>query len=394
MDASPLSCTEVTSQAYQVIGTISVDSTGVYELADGGNLLGFNDIGQGIMDLVISVYEGEFDPLEPAVNRVITIDEGEGVALDAGTEYILVLQPYCENESGVFAVVVRGPGLISGPGFISAARTFGTHTAGDETANFPGIGTHVFDASAPYQAPATGLYHLGEIGLYFNAGIRLFVYRGSFNPEDTALNLVDDVDFAGSLFLEANQDYVFVAVDQDDLLGAWQYLFFPPGQVYFNASIRGAWVTPGVEGAGIMVELGEETGVLFFAWFTFPESAQALAAAREEWLTAATGGSQGKTSVGSTDQRWLTAFGAIPPQGNFMSISYENTTGGAFDQTSPIPTTNSAYGTGTVELIGCSQMEVTYDLPGGVSGSAQMYRIIPDGELECYRSTPAGPVTP
>jgi len=170
--------------------------------------------------------------------------------------------------------------------------------------------------------------------------------------------------------------------------------FADAGMVLGTARRREPPFTPGVEGAGIMVELGEETGVLFFAWFTFPESAQALAAAREEWLTAATGGSQGKTSVGSTDQRWLTAFGAIPPQGNFMSISYENTTGGAFDQTSPIPTTNSAYGTGTVELIGCSQMEVTYDLPGGVSGSAQMYRIIPDGELECYRSTPAGPVTP
>ena len=40
-----------------------------YEVTDAGNLLGFTGTGQGIVDIVISIYEDSFNPLDPEANR-------------------------------------------------------------------------------------------------------------------------------------------------------------------------------------------------------------------------------------------------------------------------------------------------------------------------------------
>ena len=50
MAASPASCGEVENQVYQQAGTVTMSSTGVYEMADAGNLLDFTGIGRGIVD--------------------------------------------------------------------------------------------------------------------------------------------------------------------------------------------------------------------------------------------------------------------------------------------------------------------------------------------------------
>ncbi len=98
--------------------------------------------------------------------------------------------------------------------------------------------------------------------------------------------------------------------------------------------------------------------------------------------------------LGSTDQRWLTGFGAIPPDSNFMNINYENTSGGFFNAMTPIPTTDSNYGSGSVEVIDCSNILIRYDLPDGLLGSAPMIRAIPDGKIACLESISAAPVVP
>ena len=77
-----------------------------------------------------------------------------------------------------------------------------------------------------------------------------------------------------------------------------------------------------------------------------------------------------------------------------MNIKYENTTGGFFNETTPIPVTDSNYGSGTIEVTDCSNLVITYDLPAGISGTAPMTRTIIDGVQECLESVNAGPLVP
>ena len=143
-------------------------------------------------------------------------------------------------------------------------------------------------------------------------------------------------------------------------------------------------MTPGVDGAGVMMEVATDTGLLFFAWFTFP-GAQAMLHS-DDGIRA--------EAVGSDDQRWLTGFGAIQAGSSVVNITYENTTGGIFNAETPKPATDSNYGTGSAEIIDCSNIVLDFNLPDGVSGSAAMVRAIPDGLQDCLKSVDAAPLTP
>ncbi len=393
MAASPVSCGEVENQIYLETGTVTVSSTGDYELADAGNLLGFSGTGQGIVDIVINIYEDSFSPADPGFNRIAIIDEGAAVTLESGKNYVLVLQPWCENISGVFGIVIRGSGIISGAGFNSAAFTSGQHELSDASADFPmGIGLHAYDVSGPVTVPQTGIYYFGEVGVNFNAGITLLAFEESFNPNDTSANLVGSASLVGPLSLSSDKIYVFVTVDTDDLAGNWQYALFPPGPVRFNESMKGAWVTPGVDGSGVMMEVGLQSGVLFFAWFTFPDAPLSMLATKSAPTLSSVSEISANVDIGSTDQRWLTGFGPIHLDSSIVDIKYENTTGGIFNAVTPKPTTDSNYGFGTAEVTGCNNITITYDLPGGVQGTAPMVRALSDGLTDCLESINAAPI--
>ncbi|MFT5138508.1 MAG: hypothetical protein ACI9H8_000308 [Lysobacterales bacterium] len=393
MGASPASCGEFGTQVYQEIGVVHVSATGIFEIADAGNLLGFTGEGRGIVDIVISIYQDDFNPGSPSANRLTSIDEGVSITLEADKDYVLVIQPWCENISGVFAIILRGDATFTGQGFESDSVTFGQHDQTDPTASFPeGIGTHSYNASGLISVFETGLYYFGDVGINFNAGITLLAYENAFDPASTGANLAGIVSNAGSLLLSKDKSYVFVAVDTFDLGGNWQYTLFPPGPARFNDSMRGAWVTPGVDGAGVLMEAGLQSNILFFAWFTFPD-APALANSSKTAETLNSKSQIGKEAdIGSTDQRWLTGFGVIHPDNAVVDISYENTTGGQFNATLPKPTTDSIYGFGTAQVFDCNNIIITFDLPGGVSGSAAMMRAIPDGMDQCEQMRNAAPI--
>ena len=75
MAASPINCGGIETQTYQQAGTVTVSTTDIYELADAGNLIGFSGLGQGIVDITISIYEDIFDPANPDLNRIAIIDD-------------------------------------------------------------------------------------------------------------------------------------------------------------------------------------------------------------------------------------------------------------------------------------------------------------------------------
>lgn len=387
MTASPVSCGQVSNQAYLQAGTISVSSTGDFEIADSGNLLGFTGTGQGIVDIVINIYENSFDPADPGLNRIAIIDEGSTATLESGKNYLLVIQAYCENISGVFGIVLRGSGTITGAGFESDSHTIGQHAPSDPTATFPdGIGTHGYDLSSLVSVPSTGIYYFGEVGLNFNADVTLLAYENSFDPNNTGTNLAGWVSQTGSLSLSKDKLYVFVAVDANDLEGNWQYTLFPPGPARFNESMKGAWITPGVDGAGVMMEIGSKSGVLFFAWFTFPDAPVVQLASKTPMNP------EPSADIGSSDQRWLTGFGPIHALSSTVDIRYENTTGGIFNATLPKPVTDSNYGFGTAQVTDCNNINISYDLPGGVVGTASMIRALNDGVNDCLEAVNADPI--
>lgn len=395
MEASPGSCGIAASQVYVVAGTITVSTTGFYELADAGNLLGFLDIGPGIADIVIDIYQDSFNPDNASANRIATIDEGQALELETGHSYLLVLQPYCENKGGVFGLVIRGIGTISGAGFETPLNSYGEFSPADNSADFPlELGVHAYDVSAPVVAPESGQYYFGDVGINFNADIVLMVYEGSFNPLDTSSNWVAASSYAGAVSLAKDQSYVFVAVDVNDLGGEWQYALFPPGLAGFNESMKGAWVTPGVDGSGVLMDISTEIDVLFFAWFTFPETVVSQQSKAELTLQSVPNDAATvDASPGSADQRWLTAFGDLPEAGSFMNIKYENTTGGLFNSVNPKPSTDSNYGTGSVQVIDCGNILISYELPDGLSGSAAMVHAMPGTEAACLALIDAAPIT-
>ena len=283
---------------------------------------------------------------------------------------------------------------MAGVGFSSAAHTSGQHEISDGSATFPDeIGTHVYDASLPITVSRTGLYYFGEVGANFNAGITLLVYEELFDPSNTSTNLIGSESTAGSFSLSRDKAYVFVAVDQDDLLGNWQYTLFPPGEVRFNKSMKGSWVTPGVEGSGILMEVATKAGILFFAWFTFSDSPVVANPSKISITPSRVSEASANAAVGSSDQRWLTGFGSIHPDSSVVDIKYENSTGGIFNSPTPKPTTDSNYGFGTAEVFDCDNITITYDLPGGLQGSTDMVRIVGDGITDCLQMVDAAPIT-
>ncbi len=406
MAANPEGC-DGSAKRYREIGTIQVADTGTYNIIDAGNDFPFFGTGGSVADVVVAVYQGSFSAAAPAANRVASVDVSQYVDLTIGNSYVLVAQHWCEEIVGAYAVVIDGPYNITGAGFPSFSYTMGEFVGASPSANFGELGVHYYNQSEPVSIFRSGKYFFGDIGpALLGTYIVLRVYEGSFNPANTNTNLVAETPFqpTAEITLEAGKQYVFVAVDVTDTIsifpeiypdGHWQFVLFPPGNITFNPGLNGAWGTPFVNGAGILMEVFPDTGLLFFAWFTYPDG---LVVNRAE-SAGSPESDDGKTGpqghLGAEDQRWITGYGALPDDGdNFMTISYENSTGGLFDSTLAAPFTDSNYGTGWIELFDCSHFALNYSLPGGLSGTTNMYRLAPDGEDYCFSFAKAAPIAP
>ena len=146
MAADPVSC-DGNAKRYRQIGTITVSASGNYQVVDAGNNFFFTTPGGSVADSVVMIYSGSFNAAGPSTNRVASVDEGGTVMLNSGTSYIVVIQHWCAEINGAFAVVIDGAGTISGAGFESFSYTRGEFLPGSPVANFPGLGVHRYVAS-------------------------------------------------------------------------------------------------------------------------------------------------------------------------------------------------------------------------------------------------------
>ncbi|MBT8061320.1 MAG: hypothetical protein HKO64_08965 [Xanthomonadales bacterium] len=394
---NPASCSDV-PKPYVEVGTFQVSLNEEYLVADGGNNA-FTITDAPVADVVILLYDGAFDSGNPELNRIAVIDELAGVNLETGKSYVLVVQYWCDREEygqAPFAIVIDGEGLVSGLGFDAPSYAIGEFDGNSPTAFFTELGgDHAYFASAPINVPRTGNYFFADVVGQLGSEVQLWVYEDSFNPDFTSVNFVGRTVFAQSIFLEAGKTYVFVAIDQFDFLDFWRFVLFPPADPVFNPGYNGAWVIDGIGGQGILAEILPNNGIMFFAWFTYIDSPPVVASVRSQVQAQdAGGGTQPETHLGSTDQRWLTGFGFLPASGNTMNINFENSTGGSFDSTVFNPTTDSDYGIGTVQLLDCNSLNLSYNLPGGLADTVLFERILPDGASRCYDLTPNAPLQP
>ena len=144
------------------------------------------------------------------------------------------------------------------------------------------------------------------------------------------------------------------------------------------------------------MEVLPNAGTLFFAHFTFTDQA-AIVSKNVSRLTAQTsdsGGAEVPNSLGADDQIWMTAFGSIPASGSYMTINYENSTGGRFNSETPVATINSNYGTGWIEGFTCDHLLINWNLPGGIVDTRDYYKAAQDGVPYCESFLVAGPVSP
>jgi hypothetical protein len=387
------------ARRFLVAGSFQVSASGTYTVVDAGNDFPYYGTDAGVADVVVLVYEDSFNSASPTINRIRFADDAALVDLAPGTTYVLVVQHWCDEIVGPYAVVIEGPGNVTGAGFPSLAYTLGEFTQGSPTANFSGIGLSRYVASAATMVPRSGNYYFGDISPYVEGvPINLHVYQGSFNPDSPEANLVASTDFAinTAVSLQSGVNYIFVAIDVYDAISRWQFVLFPPGPFNFNPGMNGAWVADGVEAQGIFMEVFPSVGILFFAHFTFTDQV-AVAQADKDRITTQSdgdGGTRPQNHVGAPEQIWLTAYGNIPEGENFMNLKYENSTGGAFNAEMPQATTDTNYGTGWIEAFGCNHVLINWTLPGGVVDTRDYQRLLLDGLPYCESFIKAAPISP
>jgi hypothetical protein len=132
-----------------------------------------------------------------------------------------------------------------------------------------------------------------------------------------------------------------------------------------NAGHSGAWFNQATSGQGYVMEVFPDIKQVFLAWFTYNNSQP---------------GQGTQAEVGDPGHRWLTAQG--PFDGNTANLSVFLTTGGLFDDPSPV--TNTPEGTVTLTFQDCIAGTVDYDLTAAaVSGSVPISRPANDNVALC-----------
>ena len=330
---------------YRQFNAVQVSSGGEYHIADASDSL------PG--DVIVAIYDTDFDPASPEANLMATFDQGGGVTLQSGRDYIVVVQHSCVNVfSETFGVSLSGPGNISGADIVAPpAWTHGNLGGPGPEADFGGV-TRKYAVAGPLTVPDTGLYYMADVGLFDRLDTQLRVYEGTFDPNNTEDRLLASYDDSGSVSLIAGKSYVFVTpAHTQGNSGAWQWVLFPPGPLHLNAGLNGAWSDPAIDGQGILVDVLPEFQMVFVAWFTFDL----------ERPDSGTG-----PMIGDDGHRWLTAFGNYQAGDNSVTLSIQNVTGGVFDSASPAVDRESDYGSIELQFSDCLNGTMTYDIPAGL----------------------------
>jgi len=129
-----------------------------------------------------------------------------------------------------------------------------------------------------------------------------------------------------------------------------------------NQGISGAWFFSETSGSGLLLDLRPSDKFIFAAWFTY-DTAQAV------------------KTIGSSDNRWLTASGKYEND-KATDMELFHTSGGLFDNSQSVST--EQVGTMTIEFSDCNTGTVNYSIPDeNLTGSFPIQRVLAGTESLC-----------
>ena len=380
LDPLPGSCGGQQQLAYQDTGEFQVAATGTYLVVDAFNFTG--------VDVTVLVYSAPFDPQNPENNLLtpLGIDYSGEVDLSAGVTYYLVVQQWCANVEGAWAVTFSGPGNVTSP----VSRNFPPETQGSILSGDPTASTDCGDAlryqqAGPVQVQQGGTYYYTDILLETDVDACLQVYTAPFNPANPNANRVgSELDDFGTVELQAGQDYYFVVQPLEEFgpdTGEFFYVLAPPAPFRINKALAGGWFNSEVNGQGFLLDIYENINYMFLAWFTFD-------ATRPDAGVPST--------VGEAGQRWLTAQGVY--EGASASLDLFNARDMIFNSPTP-PVNNVPDGSLDIEFVNCTEGTIRYDIPSsGLSGTIPIEPLVgPDidsSTLELCESFTSKPGVP
>lgn len=181
-------------------------------------------------DGFVALYEGGFDPTDPALNCLAADDDGGGgigtsefsANLVAGTPYFLVTSAFDDPDVGTFSNLVQGPGeIVLGASFTGVTSVNSPTYLRPEESCFTQIATPVPYRTNPFVVDQDGIYHIASIQNYDGT---LHLYSGAFNRSDPSGDCLggDDDGFNGigtsdfDAQLRAGVPYVLVTSGYDD----------------------------------------------------------------------------------------------------------------------------------------------------------------------------------
>jgi plastocyanin len=193
---------------------------------------------------------------------------------------------------------------------------------------------------------------------------------GKFDdPQAVTTAQVGDVTLS---FSDCGQGQMTYSLDEEDLEGEFTLIRVIGGSenvceqlsgnaaqaVGINAGMDGAWFDSNTPGQGFFIDAHPDPqggNLIFVSWFTFGD----------------------ETASG---QRWLTAQGSF--EGSTAEIDVFETTGGSFDDPTPVNTTK--VGTMSLDFTDCSNAQLTYSLPAeSAAGDIAITRVLPGGKALC-----------
>jgi hypothetical protein len=368
----PGNCDSGGKLAYQEIRPVRVSASGTYTVVDALQTFG--------VDVIAEIYEGSFNPGSP-LNNLLTpdgIDVADDVTLNAGTNYVLVVQRWCEQlREGAWSVTFSGPGEVTSDSVVSVpAMTEGSFSDSDPVVESD-CGNSQYQESGPVRVAHSGTYYYTDISFFYAVDMCLQIFSAPFNPNNPGANRVAIIDDDGTAELQSGKDYYFV-VQPLNLAeaGEFFYVFAPPAPFRISSAMSGGWFYPPTSGQGFLMDVFDSSNQLFLAWFTYdlqrPDAS----------VTA---------MIGDPGHRWMTALG--PFDGNTAELKIYWNSGMIFDSANP-PTEQTQDGEMTVEFSDCATGIVTYDLgSSGASGQVPIQRLANDAVPMCESLT-TGPGQP
>jgi hypothetical protein len=346
-DPLPGACGGTGLLGYQDSVIFQVSADGTYMVFDVFNVFG--------ADVTPLVYEGTFDPDNPAIGLLtpdgINIDSFNFVDLIAGVNYNLVVQHWCDNVEGAWAVSLSGPGNVTAdnvrtvPGMTQGLFSDSDPVAETDCTN-TGQSTQ-YQQSGPVNVALTGTYYYTDVLIESDIDVCLQVYTAPFDPANPNDNRVGNpLDDFSTIDLVAGQDYYFVVQPLGVAdIGEYFYVLAPPAPFRINKALAGAWFNPETNGQGFFIDVYNNSNQMFAGWYTFDLSRPV----------------DGSAELGEPGHRWLTALG--PFDGQEANLTVYLAKGGAFDSTTPpIDNPQTVVGTMTVEFTTCKTGQVDYAL--------------------------------